>query len=61
MLFKKIKYSKKFCFRDVKLFCEKMGFFSTINNLIIRGAWVTCEPWFTGSQTLGEPWVIGEP
>jgi len=25
------------------------------------GAWVICEPWFTGSQTLGEPWVIGEP
>ena len=25
------------------------------------GAWVICEPWFTGSQTLGEPWVLGEP
>jgi hypothetical protein len=21
----------------------------------IRGAYVICEPWFTGSQTLGEP------
>jgi hypothetical protein len=20
----------------------------------IRGTWVICEPWFTGSQTLGE-------
>ena len=26
-----------------------------------NGAWVTYEPWFTGSQTLGEPWVLGEP
>jgi hypothetical protein len=25
------------------------------------GAWVTCEPWFTVSQTLGEPWVLVEP
>jgi hypothetical protein len=27
----------------------------------LYGVWVICEPWFTGSQTLGEPWVLAEP
>jgi hypothetical protein len=25
------------------------------------GAWVICEPWFTGSQTLGELLTLSEP
>jgi hypothetical protein len=24
----------------------------------IRGAWVICESWFTGSQTIGEPYIL---
>jgi hypothetical protein len=35
--------------------------FNRENKVKKIGAWVISEPWFTDSQTLGEPWVLGEP
>ena len=34
---------------------------NTLMNCATGGAWVMCEPWFTGSQTLCEPCPLGEP
>jgi hypothetical protein len=41
---------------------QKINSIRNLENAIkLIGAWVTCEPWFTGSQTSSEPCPLGEP